>query len=256
MNRHSYLFLSLGLALVAGCFYPKHQTSLTPISRSVSTTGAPDHIYEFTFVSANIEPRQRSGHSWDDGGGLPDAFLRVYRNDTLIWESRTVSDTLNPEFNQRPPSNLRLPSSANLRLELWDSDTGSEDPIGIWQGRGLPPTALPGANARILLEGRTWITIRLRSPRAFRGLGLSEYELRSDYVLVHQVEPNSPAGRAELRSMDRITAIDSRPLSDMRPGEATSQISLAGNGPSRLTIVRDGVEEIAELDGGYTWPSL
>jgi len=256
MIRLTSLLLGLALACLSGCAYPQHRTSMAPVSRSVNTSGSPPYVYEFTLVSANIEPRQRSGHDWDDNAGLPDAFLRVYRAGTLIWESRPVNDELNPEFNQRPPTNLRLPSNVTIRLELWDDDTASEDPIGVWQGLGLPPTALPGANARILLEGRSWLTIRIREARAFRGVGLRQYEQHPDYLEILDVEPASPAGRAELLPGDHITGIDGRLIADMTPGEASSQISLAGARPARLAIERNGIAEIIELDGGYTWPSL
>ncbi len=256
MIRLTWILISLALLTVSGCAYPQHRTSLAPVSRSVNTSGSPSHVYEFTLVSANIEPRQRSGHDWDEGGGQPDAFLRVYRDGSLIWESRPVTDNLNPEFNQRPRTNLRLPRDTRIRLELWDSDTASEDPIGVWQGLGLPPTALPGANARILLEGRTWLTIRIREARAFRGLGLRMYEQHPDYLEVLDVEPASPAGRAELQPGDHIIGIDGTLISDMTAGRASSEISLAGARPARLTIIRNEIEEIIELDGGYTWPSL
>jgi membrane-associated protease RseP (regulator of RpoE activity) len=167
-----------------------------------------------------------------------------------------VNDELNPEFNQRPPNNLHLPRDVTIRLELWDADVASEDPIGVWQGRGLPPTALPGANARILLEGRSWLTIRIRQARAFRGLGLRQYEQHPDYLEVLDVELASPAGRAELQAGDHITGIDGRLVADMTAGEASSQISLVGARPARLAIERNGIAEVIELDGGYTWPSL
>ena len=228
---------------------------MMPVSSSVNTSGAPEYVYDFRLVAANIQPLQRSGHEWDEGNGAPDPFLRVYRNDELLWESRPVQNETNPEFNQRAPTNLRLPSNANIRLELWDADAAGEDPIGVWSGRGLPPTALPGANARVLLEGRSWLTISVDDPRAFRGLGLTRYEQRSDRLEVLEVEANSPAGRAGLVEGDEIVAIDSRRIQDLPPGRAASEISLSGSRQARLTIRRDGVEEILELDGGFTWPS-
>jgi hypothetical protein len=228
---------------------------MMPVPSSTHTSGAPEYVYDFRLVAANIQPLQRSGHEWDSDEGAPDPFLRVYRDDELIWESRPVQNQTNPEFDQRAPTNLRMPSTASIRLELWDADPAGEDPIGIWTGRGLPPTALPGANARILLEGRTWLTIRIAAPRAFRGLGLTRYEQRSDFLEVVDIEPNSPAGRSGLVPGDHIVAIDSRRISDLPPGRAASEISLSGSRQARLTIERDGVEEVLELDGGFTWPA-
>lgn len=249
--------LALVVTLLAplGCVYPRRATSLSAVSApGASTLGAPEHVYRVTIVSAQTGATRRGALSWDDGGGLPDCFVRVYRDDELVFESRTIADSIRPEWNETLPRNLEVVPGTRLRLEVWDADTLSADPVGIWRGEGLPMNAEPGAPARILLEGESWLTVRFDDPRPHRGVGIRSFELRGGSLGVVEVEPHSPAGRAGIVPGDAILAIGSRAVGSIAENEAVTGLSLAADRGEPLRIrSANGSERVVELDRGFTW---
>lgn len=241
--------------LGAGCVYPRRSTSLVAVRGAVSSSiGAPTGVVSLTIVSAQAGRARRGGISWDDGGGLPDCFVRVYRNEEMVYESPTVSDSMTPRFDAELPENLLVPAGARMRLEVWDRDTIGSDPVGIWRGIGLPSSAVSGVEARVLLEGDAYLTIRTGAPRPFRGVGISSFEVRSGELYVVEVEPYSPAGRAGVVAGDRIIAIGGRPVSSLTASTATGALSMSADRHEALRL-RDGsgVERVVELDRGYTY---
>src|SRR5690348_8477283 len=68
------------LALV-GCAYPQRTTALMPVRSDVSPSDIPDDLWAFTLVSATVPATQRSGLPWDEGGGRPDPYVKIYRAD-------------------------------------------------------------------------------------------------------------------------------------------------------------------------------
>lgn len=249
------LALVVSLTPLAGCVYPRRSTSLSAISApGASTLGAPEHVYRVTVVSAQTGATRRGALSWDDGGGPPDCFVRIYRDDELVFESRTIENSLRPEWNETLPRNLEIVSGTRLRLEVWDADTLSADPVGIWRGEGLPMNAEPGVEARILLEGESWLTMRFDDPRPHRGIGIRSFELRGSSLGVVEVEPHSPAGRAGIVPGDAILAIGSRTVASIAENEAVTALSLAADRGEPLRIrSANGSERVVELDRGFTW---
>lgn len=259
MSRFRVAFV-LGVALwafaaVAGCAYPRRSTSLSPVSAAgASTLGAPDRTYSITVVSAQTGNLRRGSLSWDDGGGLPDCFVRIYRNDELVFESETIDDSIRPEWNQTTPRNVEVPSGAAIRLEVWDQDTLGADPVGIWRGIGMPANAESGVDARVLLEGESWLTIRLGSPRPHRGIGIRTFELRGDALRVVELEPHSPAGRAGIAVGDDIVAIGGRSVGSIAQNDAVTALSLAADRNEPLRVRGpSGTERVVTMDHGYTW---
>ncbi len=252
--------LLLVAAVASGCVYPRRGTSLTSVHSERTQSGAihsPPNIWQVTVVSAHVRPRMRGDLDWDDGGGLPDVFVRIYRGEELIWESETIDDTLSPEWNATLPRNLEAPPDVALRFEVWDADTVGGDPVGILRERGLPDTALPGAEARLLLEGGSYLTIRVDNPRPHRGVGIEEYEVRPDELAVLRVTPHSPASRAGIQPGDRIVAIGDQRVSALSDAQAASALSMAGTRHHELTVVDDTERErTVELDRGFVWLTL
>lgn len=244
--------------VVSGCAYPRRSTSLTPAREGDTGLNAPAHVWQVRFVSATIPPRRRGGMAWDEDGSGPDAFVRVYRGSEVVWESDVRPDALDPGFNQTLPRNLRVPPSEELRIELWDSDGGpSDDPIGVWRGQGLPPNALPDADARVNLEGGAAVMFRVMSPRAHRGLGIELYEVRSDALRVLEVIETSPAGRAGIEPGDAIVAIGGQRVDDMNEAQAASALSMAAERSQSLTVRKpSGQEEQVDLDRGFVWLTM
>ena len=248
-------FFLLSLTLVA-CVHPQRSTSLSPV-QDVSNIQAPPDLIRLSFKSAVIPPRARGDQPWDEDGSPPDPFVRVYRNGELIYESDAASNSLQPRFEDAISENVILPRTAEVRIELWDSeDLRLPKPIGTWRGRGLPPTALPGADARITMEGTAELTFRVEPPEAFRGTGITRYELRRDELFVDAVIRFSPAGRAGLDHGDRIIAIDGQPIADLGQDPAASALSMASSRQTPMTVIHtDGRREDVRLDNGYVWRS-
>ncbi len=254
----SWVICVLALGALAACAYPRRTTSLSPVHTASSMTtgpgGTPGDVFRFTAVSATLPQENRGATQWDDNGGLPDALLRVYRDDVLVWESRTVNDSLHPEWNEAAPRNIRFPASARIRFEVWDSDELGGDPVGIWRGIGLPPNAEPGVDARILLEGESYVTIRLDPPQPHRGVGIRLFEVHGSDLQIVEVEPFSPAGRANLVAGDRILAIGGHTVSDLGSQRASGALSMAAERQEALRVVSaQGTERTVELDRGYVW---
>jgi membrane-associated protease RseP (regulator of RpoE activity) len=252
------LVLALSV-LVVGCVYPRRSTSLSPVRnpRSAAMMDAPPDVYSLTLVDAQVRPRRPGDLHWDDDDGLPDTYVKIYRNDEELWQSETVDDDLTPGWGATLPRNLRVASTDRLRIEVWDDDGVGADPIGFFNSRGLPPNAVPDADARLLLEGGSYVTLRLGAPTAHRGLGLAEYEIQPDALEVLEVLPYSPAARAGLEPGDRIVAIGERRVDALNDAQAASAVSMAMTRDRQLTVVRGGApERVVELDPGYVWLTM
>lgn len=249
----AFLLCAASLALVS-CAYPRRSTALSEVQVEAGGPGQPSDVWWMTIVDAQIPQRNRGDSNWDEGGGPPDPFVRVYRDDVLVFESSTQDNTIHPAWNQSLPRNIEIPSDTDFRIEVWDRDAVGADPIGIYRGHGRPGNALPGVDARILLEGESTVTIRLEEPHAHRGVGISAFEVHGDSLLVLGVEEHSPAGRAGIEAGDSITAIGGRTISDLGSNQATGALSMAGERRQSLTV-RDaaGDEREVDLDHGYTW---
>lgn len=244
-------------AAVAACAYPRRSTSLSP-AQDAERLGAPAHVWQMRFASATVPPKRPGGLDWDSGGGLPDVVARLYRDGELVFETPVQQDTLTPTFDASLPHNVWLPPSRELRLELWDQDQGPTDqPIGIWRGQGLPPNALPDANARVNMANGASLTFRIAAPAAHRGLGIDQYELRGDTLRILRVIEHSPAGRAGITRGDDIIAIGDQTVEDLEEAGAASALSMAADRQQSLRVRKpDGQEEVIELDRGYVWLTM
>jgi membrane-associated protease RseP (regulator of RpoE activity) len=182
----------------------------------------------------------------------------VYRDDQLVFESRTMDDTIAPEWNEDLPHNIEIPPDCAFRLEVWDRDAVGADPVGIYRGHGRPPNALPGVDARILLEGESYLTIHLDEPHAHRGIGISGFEVHGSELVVISVEEHSPAGRAGIVPGDRITAIGGRAVSELGQQQATGALSMAAERHQNLSVISSGQTQAheVELDHGYVWLTM
>ncbi len=251
-------FVVLGGVLAVGCAYPRRGTSLTPAGNQVQSLGVPAHVWKLRLVGASVPPQRRGGMDWDEDGGLPDAFVRIYRGGELVFESPVREDTLEPTFDEALPKNVWLPPDQEVRLELWDRDDGpANDPIGIWRGQGLPGNAVPDADARISMENGASLTLRLSVPEAHRGVGVAQYEVRSDELILLEVLEHSPAGRAGLSAGDRVVSIGGRRVEEMSEAEAASALSMAADRREALSVRKtSGQEEEVELDRGYVWLTM
>lgn len=250
--------IALSALIATGCIYPRRSTSLTPVARTdAGMISAPSDIWQLTIVGAEISPRKRGDLPWDEGGGAPDVFVRVYRGEALLFETPVEGDSHTPAWGATLPSNVHLPPGTALRFEVWDQDTVGADPVGQLRSRGLPQNAIPDADARLLLEGGSYVTIRVSAPRPHRGVGIEQYEVRPDALVVMRVATHSPASRARLVPGDAILAIGDRQVSAMTDAEAASALSMASQRQSALTVRgANGREREVQLDRDFLWQTM
>ncbi len=246
--------LTVSVALAA-CAYPRRSTSLSPVRHAtITTTDAPADIWRLRIVGAVIPPRSRGDLAWDGSDGLPDPFVRVYRDDALVYETPTLQDTLAPEWDAALPENLHAPSNAVFRFEIWDRDELGADPVGIFRHRGLPANVVPGADARVMMESGAQLSLHLGPPMPHRGVGIRTFEVRGDSLVIVEIETYSPAARAGLVPGDTIVAIGGQPVSALGSQRAPGALSMAGDRHQDLRVRgADGRERDVSLDRGFTW---
>ncbi len=240
-----------------GCAYPRRTTPLSALpSHAGPAQDVPPDLWQLVLIDADIPTRQRSGLTWDDDAGdPPDPFVRVLIRNREVWQGPTAENTAHPRWNASPRQNLAFDRSERVRIELWDDDGMTADPIGIYDGRALS-SAVIGADTIIKLEGGATVTVRLDHPKPHVGTGIALYEVRKTALVILEVTPSSPASRAGLKAGDRITAIDDQMIDELGANRAQSALALAAQNQSELTVERKGQFRHVKLDQGYVWIAL
>ncbi|HEX2676549.1 MAG TPA: PDZ domain-containing protein [Polyangiales bacterium] len=250
-----FVFAMLFAVLLTGCAYPRRETIMHAAPPNlVKADDRPKQMYTIRVLDAEIPEAKAGGLPWDSDGTEPDPFVRIYVGNRKIWESPVQMNTRKPSWNITLPRNVEIPDNTPFRLEIWDRDTAvSEDPAGRIERDGLPETALPDAIARLTLDNLGTLSIVASAPHAQQGVGL-RFEVRPDALVVLDVERYSPAFRAGILKGDRIVAIGPQRVSELSGGEAASDLSLANDKGSTLTIAdQKGQERQVTLDKGFIW---
>jgi len=245
---------ALVLSCVTACVYPRRATPLTTVMHSpIDRASQPEHLWQLQIVSAQIPRLKRTGSSWDDDGGAPDVYFVLVIKDRERWRTEVMEDSFNPRFSS-PSPNLSFDRQSRVRLELWDKDGMSADPIGVYEGKALSDVFID-ADTTLSLNGGASLTLRLRRPEPRSGAGIAEYEIRPSGALVRSVLPDSPASRAKLRPDDKIVSIDGKAISGMSPEAADSALALSSQNQSELVVLRGEAKHTLKLDNGYVWPA-
>jgi hypothetical protein len=254
------LLIVLVLLLNAGCAYEVRSTTTHPIANPTAglLTYKPKNVWSFRLISAEIPPRKRSGLDWDSDNTKPDPFVRLYVDGRKVWESPVVYDTTSPQWNLPLPRNVEVGPNSLFQIELWDFDTiASADPVGKLTRQGLPVTLTPNAVTRLMLDTGSVITVMIDEPRIHEGVGIRSYETRPDCLLVSEVEPYSPAGRAGIKPNECIVAISGQRVSDLEDIKAMTMLSLASKRGYPIKVTdKNQVERTIKLDSGYIWLTM
>ena len=248
---------TLVLAVVSGCAYSRRETlayAAPPASEGQSYE-EPSGLWSFRLIGADLPPFKGAGLPWDSDGTAPDPYLKLILGERVVFETPVRENTLRPEWNVTLPRNIYVSSSTRFRIEVWDRDSASSDPAGAVTRTGLPGSALPNAAARLPLDNLGAVTLMLSSPRPSRGVGL-RFEVHGDHLLVLGVEPFSPAARAGVKTGDRITSIGGTTVDSLGGDKAATQLSLAADRGTELTLVTGKSTRTAALDRGFLWLSM
>jgi len=246
------------LSLLCGCAYVRKETHTMPMAAAaVKLESRPSGMWTFQVLSAELPQRKPSGLPWDDDGSGPDPFVRIYLNDRELWQSPVIEDTTQPAWNVTLPANVVIASNAKLRLEVWDFDSQVKaDPMGGTATQGLPGNAMPDAEARVTLDNLANLTIKVSEPRPMRGVGLT-VEIRPNALRVIEVQPYSPASRANIRVGEDIIAIGDTAVSSLNDNDAFSRLSLALDSGATLSIVdQGGTQRSVQLDKDPIWRTM
>ena len=248
--------LLLALCVLSGCAYPRRSTLMHPAPASAEPVDTPSGLWSIRLVEAHLPESRGGGLPWDSDGTGPDPYIRLVIDERVVWESPVQENTRNPQWNVTLPRSVRIAAGSKLRLELWDQDTASADPAGVFSSLGLPANAMPNARARLPLGNLGTVTITVSAPKAWKGLGVN-YEQRSDALVVRAVEPFSPAARAGITVGDRVVAIGESRVEQLTAARAASDLSLAVDRGSALTVAdQQGKEREVQLDRGYLWLTM
>jgi hypothetical protein len=248
--------LLLALCVISGCAYPRRTTLVHAAPASAEPLDTPGGLWSIRLVEAQLPETRGGGLPWDSDGTGPDPYIRLVIDGRVVWESPVQHDTLNPQWNVTLPRSVQIPGGAKLRLELWDEDTASADPAGTFAHVGLPANALPNAKARLMLDNLGSVTVTVSAPKPMKGLGLT-YEQRSDALVVLGVEEFSPAARAGIAVGDRVVAIGDARVDSLTDARAASDLSLAVDRGSPLTVAdKQGKERPVNLDRGFLWLTM
>lgn len=221
---HLSVVLLVALLGALGCpaVYPELSTRLrAPAPGQVLEPPPPEDLRWIRFRSGRIPERTRDGRPWDQVlGSLPDSYARLLVNGKEVLRTKVQADTLEPSWPDSPGGNFVIKPDDRLRVEMWDSNTLNDKPIGI---RDLRITAEQRAQGliEVELEGGGRVELSFEPAHARVGLGLW-YELRTGTVFISRIAPGGPAERAGVQRGDEVLAIGGREVRKMTPNQVRS----------------------------------
>ena len=141
-----------------------------------------------------------------------------------------------------------------LSIELWDSKTVNDHPIGIKDMGPLSEEVQHLKEADLECDTGAQVRVAFEPPHARMGLGL-HYELRVGEAYVTRVYEESPAGRAGLKAGDRILSLEGREVSAMKSLEVQSSLNTPHVEGLAMKVRHRGGEELAvTLKDGPIYP--
>jgi hypothetical protein len=236
--------------LCGGCaaVFPELGPPLKPAPAGVTLSPAPpEDVLYLHIKKAWIPLRTRDGREWS--GGAPDPYAVVLVDGKELFRTPIQPHTHEPTWPDAPKANYRIAKRARLTVELWDDAAFQQHPICTKDAEDLGSAASAGGVTLVCDVGAK-ITLEVEPAHALFGLGFW-YELRAQAVYVTRVLAESPAGRAALRSGQRILSVQGKQVSSLDEPELRSLINsntrtgvvitvLEPNGKTRTAQLRDG----------------
>lgn len=213
------LVLILGTATwLAACpaVYPEFPTRIRKaMTEQALDPPPPDNMMWMKFESARIPERARNGKTWEEEiGKKPDPYAILFINDKEVFRTPVEKETLEPTWKNGPRGNLRIEPSDKLRVEVWDSNTITDKPLGV-RDIGKPSDEFRlTRRIRVNLDAGGEVIIAYEPARAMLGLGLW-YEIRTESAFITRMMPGSAAERAGIKPGDEILKINGKDVKSL-----------------------------------------
>lgn len=214
----------------------------------------PKDLVFIAFERAEIPERTRDGRKWDTiAGDAPDPFGKVLVDDVEVIRTPLASNTLRPTWPEQKLANYRVPASARVRIELWDSNPISNHPICVKEMSDFL-SQVSREPLQISCESDARIVLRAEPAHARWGLGFF-YEVRTGGAAVTRVLSESPAARAGLTAGDDILSVGGKKVSEMDEDQLQSRINMQGQTGLLLEVEgKDGKRRTVSLKEGVIYP--
>ena len=174
--------------------YPEIATPVHPGAGQASISPAPPpDLFFVNFEGARIPERTRDGRQWDRlGGSAPDPFAIFFLNDGELFRTPVQSNTLEPTWPDQKHANYRIPETAKVRIEVWDSNPINNHPICVKELRRVASEAIEG-RIEIECSSGAHVNMIFEAARPLLGLGFY-YELRTQAV-TEKIQDTSQFGK-------------------------------------------------------------
>lgn len=226
----------------------------------------PKDLMIVSLKSARIPNKTRDGRSWDKvGGDAPDPFAVLFVDEVEVLRTPVASNNFEPKWPAPKTFNLKIPTKAKVRVEVWDDNALVPHPICNEPIHRLQDAAELG-ESEINCESGAVVVLTVRPPRARLGIGLF-YELRGNEAFVSRVVAASSAGRAGLKPGDQILRADGRLVKQMKSGELESifngksrhgvdlEVRVAGGGTRKLKVADEPMYPVKDEGIELTVPA-
>lgn len=253
-----FVLLSGAALCVSACpaVYPEFPTRMRKaMTEQALDPPPPDNMAWMKFESARIPDRARNGKTWEEEiGKKPDPYAILLINEKEVFRTPVEKETLEPTWKNGPRGNLRIDPGDKLRVEVWDSNTISDKPLGIRDiGRPSDEFRLT-RRIRVNLDAGGEIIIAFEPARAMLGLGLW-YEIRTESAFITRMMPGSAAERAGLKPGDEILKINGKDVKTLGSDGVRSAFGAAGADGLQLVLRHeDGTVLDINVKEGAVYP--
>jgi C2 domain len=248
------------LTAVSGCavLYPEVAAPIKePPPAQPLVPPPPVDLYYVAVRKADIPRHTLDGRRWDElGTGAPDPYAVVYINGEELFRTTVQSDSFEPTWPDGPKLNYTVAKGAKLKVEVWDDNAVSPEPICVRELKNVRAEAEESSEVELYCPGGTRVSLDFAPAKARWGSGLY-YELRGDGVGITRVLRYSPGSRAGLVGGEDVLSIAGKSVKGMSENEIKSAIngglasglklSVSAHGATRTVDVKDG--PVYWLDG-------